>query len=426
MTTFRAETFQNEYLPIGGTDVDAIITVTSEGGEQAAAPWMPPVGAAVVIIIDVSGSMAQPRAKIRAARKAALAAVASLRDGTMFAIVAGSHTANVVYPAQGLVAATTQTRLAAGVAIRMIRTGGGTAISSWLMATRLLLAPYEGWIRQAILLTDGRNQDEARLIEWALGQCADVFRCDCRGVGTDWSVDDLRPIASALLGTVDIVADPNNLAIDFEAIVNRTMGQHSADVRLRVSVPPGTARRFVKQVAPTIEDLTERATVIDERTVEYPLGAWGSEERDYHVGLTVRAQGVGDELLAARVNVVVGGDVVASSQVRATWTDDPGTSTIINQRVAHYTGQEEMASAIASGLAARTAGDTATASTQLGRAAQLAQASGHEATLELLRKVVDIDDTGTGTVKLKRNVDVADEMALDTRSTKTVRIRSSG
>jgi hypothetical protein len=37
--------------------------------------------------------------------------------------------------------------------------------------------------------------------------------------------------------------------------------------------------------------------------------------------------------------------------------------------------------------------------------------------------VVDIDDSETGTVRLKREVDKADEMALDTASTKTTRIK---
>ena len=38
-------------------------------------------------------------------------------------------------------------------------------------------------------------------------------------------------------------------------------------------------------------------------------------------------------------------------------------------------------------------------------------------------EVVDIADEETGTVRLKRSVDKADEMALDTASTKTTRIR---
>jgi hypothetical protein len=37
--------------------------------------------------------------------------------------------------------------------------------------------------------------------------------------------------------------------------------------------------------------------------------------------------------------------------------------------------------------------------------------------------VVDVIDEATGTVRLKKKVEDADEMALDTRSTKTVRVR---
>lgn len=425
MTTFHIETFQNEHLPVGGTEIDAIVTVTCDGTAEVVT-GTPPLGTAVVIILDVSGSMTMPRTKIRAARKAALAAIAALRDGTVFAVIKGSDTAQQVYPAAGMVPATAASRRAAKSAVRFLATGGGTAISSWLLLARSVLEPYDGWIRQAILLTDGRNQDEQRLITWALQQCAGVFRCDSRGVGTDWSVDDLRRISDALLGTVDIVADPTALVGDFEAIVNRTMRQHSTDVRLRLALAPGGTVRFVKQVAPTIADLTERGVTITERTTDYPLGAWENEERDYHVRLTVRPQDVNDQLLAARASVESSDEGVATAQIRATWTDDPATSTMINQRVAHYTGQQELVAAVASGLAARSAGDEATASAQLGRAVQLASASGHDATLELLRRVVDVEDAASGTIRLKPRVEVADEMALDTRSTKTVRIRPAG
>jgi len=40
----------------------------------------------------------------------------------------------------------------------------------------------------------------------------------------------------------------------------------------------------------------------------------------------------------------------------------------------------------------------------------------------LLEAVVEVDDAGTGTVRLRGDVADIDEMALDTRSTKTVRV----
>ncbi len=53
----------------------------------------------------------------------------------------------------------------------------------------------------------------------------------------------------------------------------------------------------------------------------------------------------------------------------------------------------------------------------------LARESGNQDTARLLAKVVDVIDPATGTVRLKATVADADEMALDTRSTKTVRVR---
>ena len=108
--------------------------------------------------------------------------------------------------------------------------------------------------------------------------------------------------------------------------------------------------------------------------------------------------------------------------VRAIWTDDEALSTKINSRVAHYTGQAELAAAIHDGLEARKQGDEETATAKLGRAVALAHQSGNEDTAKLLAKVVDVVNPETGTVRLKKQVEDADEMALDTRSTKTVRV----
>ncbi|MGO1278786.1 MAG: hypothetical protein ACTMIB_08765, partial [Cellulosimicrobium funkei] len=95
----------------------------------------------------------------------------------------------------------------------------------------------------------------------------------------------------------------------------------------------------------------------------------------------------------------------------------------INPEVAHYTGQTELAAAIQEGLAAKASGDEATATVKLGRAVQLAQQTGNEEATSRLRKVVEIDDEEHGTVRLKRNTSTLDEMALDTASTKTTRVR---
>jgi von Willebrand factor type A C-terminal domain len=283
-------------------------------------------------------------------------------------------------------------------------------------------------LRHAILLTDGQNEHEsAGQLAAAIGLCEGSFSCDCRGVGTDWAVQELRKISTALLGTVDIVPDPVGLAADFQAMMTAAMAKEVADVALRVWTPQRAVVRFVRQVAPTVEDLTARRTLAGPQAGDYPTGAWGTESRDYHICVDVEPAGIGQEMLAARISLIQieasGPQTLAQGLVRAIWTDDEALSTRISRHIAHYTGQEELAEAIQEGLEARKAGDEETASAKLGRAVALAHESGNEDTARLLAHVVDVIDPATGTVRLKSKVGVADEMALDTRSSKTVRVK---
>jgi hypothetical protein len=205
--------------------------------------------------------------------------------------------------------------------------------------------------------------------------------------------------------------------------MQQSMSRGVADAQLRVWAPQGAQVLFVRQVSPTVEDLTSRRVEINPLTGGYPTGSWGDESRDYHVSVRLGAKAIGQEQLAARVQLAVRNEVVAQGLVKARWSDDEGLTTRINPEVAHYTGQTELAEVIQEGLAAKSAGDEETATMKLGRAVQLAAETGNEEATTRLRKVVDIEDSETGTVRLKRAVDKADEMALDTASTKTTRIR---
>ncbi|MFE5185418.1 VWA domain-containing protein [Streptomyces sp. NPDC056628] len=434
---FSVDVYQNEYLPEGGSEVNAIVTVTSTGGgtlggtAAAARTAGPDANAAVALMVDCSGSMDYPPTKMRNARDATAAAVDTLRDGVHFAVIGGTHVAKEVYPGGGrLAVADATTREQAKQALRKLSAGGGTAIGTWLRLADRLLSSADVAIRHGILLTDGRNEHEsAGDLKATLDACAGRFTCDARGVGTDWEVKEVTSIASALLGSADIVADPAGLAADFRGMMETAMGKEVADVALRVWTPVGTTIRFVKQVAPTVEDLTGRRTEAGPRAGDYPTGSWGDESRDYHVCVEVPAAGLGQEMLAARVSLVVpqpdgsAQNLGAQGLVRAVWTDDMTASTSINPQVAHYTGQAELAQAIQEGLDLRKAGDIDGATAKLGRAVQLAGASGNADTAKLLAKVVDVVDVATGTVRLKAKVAEADEMTLETRSTKTVRVK---
>ncbi|MFE0352908.1 VWA domain-containing protein [Streptomyces nigra] len=434
---FSVDVYQNEYLPEGGREVNAIVTVTSTGGGTLAGataaprPAGPDAGAAVALMVDCSGSMDYPPTKMRNARDATAAAVDTLRDGVHFAVIGGTHVAKEVYPGGGrLAVADAGTREQAKQALRRLSAGGGTAIGTWLRLADRLLSSADVAIRHGILLTDGRNEHESpEDLKAALDACAGRFTCDARGVGTDWEVKEVTSIASALLGSADIVADPAGLAADFTRMMENAMGKEVADVALRVWTPVGTTIRFVKQVAPTVEELTGRRTEAGPRAGDYPTGSWGDESRDYHVCVEVPAAGLGQEMLAARVSLVVpqpdgsAQNLGAQGLVRAVWTDDMTASTSINPQVAHYTGQAELAQTIQEGLDLRKAGDIDGATAKLGRAVQLAGASGNADTAKLLAKVVDVVDAATGTVRLKAKVAEADEMTLETRSTKTVRVK---
>src|SRR5919205_252175 len=106
---YTAEAFQNEFLALGATEVNAIITVTSSGAEGGRRTS----GATDIIIVDASGSM-QAEGRIQAARQAAKAAVECIDDGVHFAIIAGVSTAQQLFPAPGrLAVASPETRAAA-------------------------------------------------------------------------------------------------------------------------------------------------------------------------------------------------------------------------------------------------------------------------------------------------------------------------
>lgn len=425
MTSFTAAVYQNEFLADGSTDVHAIVTVECSGSGQAGQTGG---GAAEMVIIDTSGSMGWDG--VRAAQTAANAALDQVVEGTWFAVIAGSHVARLVYPTdtrEGAMARMdARTRDEARYAIGTLAPDGGTAMGTWLeLAARVATSVPGVTQRHAILLTDGKNQHESpRDLDGRIATAVGVFQCDCRGVGAQWEVGELRRIASALLGTVDLIPRPDQMAEEFASLMRAAMARGVAAAELRVWAPQGAQVLFVRQVSPTVEDLSSRRREVNPLTGGYPTGSWGDETRDFHVAVRLPgARAVGQEQLAARVQLVVGDQVQAQGLVKALWSDDSELTARINPEVAHYTGQAELAQVIQEGLAARAMGDERTATAKLGRAAQLAAETGNAEATSKLRRVVDIEEPATGKVRLRREVDKLDEMALDTASTKTTRVR---
>jgi von Willebrand factor type A C-terminal domain/von Willebrand factor type A domain len=452
---FDATVHQNPYLALGETVVHAIVGFAAEEPEPSAGTGGRPSDAVEVIAIDCSASMASPPGKLQLAQAAAGEAIDRLRDGTWFAIVAGTSFARVVYPPQrfdqdtsafnpSLARTSGSTRQAAKQAVMRLAANGGTAISSWLALSRRLFEAAPDAIHHATLLTDGNNESEdGSSLTAELQRCAGEFTCDCLGlkVGAEGTV--LRTITGALLGRSEIVTSPERLDAVLASIAARASSKLAGGVELHVLTPPGGGVKFINQVTPEIASLTETVAWrqpygrdVEWRTVQeldrrrpllsaYPIAAWASgEEREYHVCLFVRPPevGEGDELKAGGVSLVLNGSSVSQASVRVLWTDDE-RSTQVDRVVAHYIDQEELATSIEEGLEARRAGDHRSAIQRLGRAAQLAQRIGSEHSIRLLERVVHIEDAEQGRVRLRSDVSSQDEIKLDTGSRRTVRLR---
>jgi hypothetical protein len=417
MSDFSAQVFQNPYLPENGEHVNAVLTIQCSAVQSRPAPLT--LGA----IIDCSGSMGEGR-RIQEAKKALAALIELLPEQAHFFIIAGNHEAFVVVPS---FPATAENKIMALSRLQNINATGGTAMSQWLQSAASQFRSSWPGIHRAVLLTDGKN-DNSDPLEQVLSECAGQFQVDARGVGLDWQPDQLRRIAEKLLGTVDIVADPDHLQDDFLGILKSALGKGVAEVKIRLWTPQGAQVEFLKLVSPEISDITPlaRTDPAQPQIREYPTGAWGQETRDYHLCLRVKPGKIGQRMLAGRVTILTNLNSqetkLAEAQVLAEWTDDEARSTLINNQVAHYTGQAQLAQSIQEGIQAQRNGNIELATTKLGLAYKLAQDSGNEETTRLLTKVVDVIDPERGTVRLKRSVDHADAMTLDTRSTRTRRI----
>ena len=354
---FEAATFQNQRLGPGARQIDAVVEVSARSVED---DWQP--ARVEIILLDCSGSMGRPWSKLRAAGEAAAAALDALPDGTLFAIVRGDHDAAVVYPPGGdLAAATADTRAAAKHVLRFLWPEGGTAIGRWLLLARELAASRPGAIAHALLVTDGRNEDESvEELRAALAASEGCLQCDCLGIGEGWESHTLRSVASTLLGTVDVVPDPAHLADHFTQLTAGVAQRRVARVTLDVWVPQHSEIRSLQQVSPHVEDLTDRAVVLDSHTRRYPLGAWASEVRHYLLRVEVPAHGAGSELLGARATVLVDGSPAAQTLVTAIWSENAGAHAEDDPVLAHYEQQTALVDHVRRGLRARQEGDDVT------------------------------------------------------------------
>jgi Ca-activated chloride channel family protein len=293
------------------------------------------------------------------------------------------------------------------VAVSDLVANGGTAMGTWLTLADKLLGAYPSAVRHAMLFTDGRNEHETpEQLTRVLDQIRGRFVCDVRGIGDAWEPRELQRIVSVLNGQARSVAEFADMTADFTALMRDAMRKVVPDVDLRLRTLGGTRVRYLKQVFPSIVELTDQLVHEDELTVRLATGAWGDEMREYHLCVDVDSTGrpIDQDTLAARIEVHVHGATatpVPPGLVLVNWSDEPLQVTRIDANVAHYTGQQELSDVVNQGCAAARKGDRDTAEQKFGRAVQLATESGNQTILDLLARLVDIVDGKEGKVRLK-------------------------
>jgi len=421
MQDFQLSAFYNQYLSAGSNRLDAVLTVTSTADTTVSAS----AGSAPLVLgflLDISGSMAGQ--KLNAAKNALRRNIELLPESAHFFVAVFSETADAIVP---ISAATPANKERASRMIQRVDVDGGTVMSSGLYLMRDMIHMFGNCIASVSFLTDGQNDPtDVRRLRDAVEACKGVFQCDCRGVGTDWEPKELRMISEALLGNADAITDPAGLDADFQGFLGRAMSKGIANTTLRLWSPKVVKLLAVKQVSPEIVDMTSHIVRPDGGQPEISLGAWGNESRDYQLTFEVPPGAVGDEMMVCRPALLFSGPQgevkVDSNHIVAGWSADEAQTTRINPEVAHYTGQEELASSIQEGLQAREAGDEDRATRLLGRAAKLAAETGNDEVTKRLKKVVEVVDASAGTVRLKK-ADKAADLELQMGGTRTVRRR---
>jgi hypothetical protein len=419
MTTFAIECFQNEFLPRGADTMHAVLTVTASDTGGGSDAGVSAENRSELLIVDTSGSMRG--ANLRAAKVATVAAVDCLPDGVSFGIVSGNHKAALVYPSTGSLAVSSpKTRTEAKAAADTLEAEGGTAMGSWIRLATEVLSERPG-IRHAILLTDGKNESEGpEEFEAALVGAMGSFECDCRGVGTNWIVSELRSVAIALLGTCDMVAQPSNLEKDFSNMLTDSLRKQVAAVALRIWMPKGAEildlTQLQEEEAPL--PLTGTCVKVNDLTSEYQTGSWEDETRDFYLGVRVPVGELDEERLGARVTLVVDGEPAGQALVRTVWTDDAVKSTRMNRQVARAMNEEELAVLIQDVVDSHRAGDLPQATDRAEDAWRIADAEGNDGVKERIATMFD-EDPLTGRLRPKAKVDEASLMDLEAKSTKT-------
>jgi len=393
---FTIKAYHNPYLRVGQHTMQAVVSVGVDAHLQ-----LEPAPLSLAIALDRSGSM--EGTKIRAARNGAIKVVQALDATMLFMIVAFNDQARVIF---GPVLGTSENKLRAINAIQNVYAANGTRMSTALHTIVDKFGNDQGRATKILFLTDGRNEGELRsALERAVVRCREArFGISAWGIGVDWDEKELRFMADATHGSADIIPTPNQIETAFSASFNEMRKTAIMNASMSLWTPSGVTIQGVQQVYPNLVSLGIEPDPTNPRQMQVSLGSFAAgDQRDYLLNLEMLAYAPGQQFLLVRPSIKysapgVGEQIEKSTQegwVFVQWTEDSALAAQIEEHIAHYTNQEELARAIKEGQEALAAGDAARATALLGSALEISERTGNEKITRLLHTIVLRDSKGT-------------------------------
>ena len=418
--SFKIDSYYNPHLNLGTNRLDTVLSITATEIDAVKQN----VNKVFGYMLDKSGSMDE-KGKILSAKLALRQQIDMLSEDDYFFIVTFDNNSELLIP---LTLATKENKKIAHELVQKIHPSGGTVMSKALIKAKDEFAKAGACIAYAQFVTDGQNDNSDTIpMDKAIEKCKGLFQVDAWGIGTDWDTVLLKKIANSLMGSADAVPNSERLEDVFKQALTKAISKGIADVKLRLQTPKTSKIISIKQQMPEILDLNKFIHKLDEKNIDIPLGSWSNETRDYYIVSEIEVQEENEEMMVFRPKIVytINGQevIVDGDRVIVTWSSNEGLTTRLNDQVAHYNGQQEIAESIKEGLEAKNRGDYETATVLLGKAMKLANDSNNEEVTQRLKKVVDIVDVNEGTVRIKSNNNKAAEMELDMGGTRTVRRR---
>lgn len=344
--------------------------------------------ATVVLVVDVSGSMAA-EGKLENAKKAATVFVDQLRPTDRLAIVAFDSDAKVVVP---LSAGESAGRIRSGIA--SMQPGGGTEMGKGIESALHLIAGSgtEG-ARRIIVLTDGETSDEARCRSLAKKAANDKVPVSTYGLGSEWNRELLTEIAETTRGHVGYIQGAADVSSALTGEFRDLQETALVDAEVVVVPTDGVTVRSIHRVVPdVVEYPVESASEVVARVGDISRDARTAPRFLVDLVLPPRPSG---PVRAARVFLryrAVGDSVQRQTDltnVVVTYTVDRSQASMIDPDIKALIDQREASRMVAKAEAAVQRGDIARATTLLANARTVTQALGNAKVTTQLTDALD-------------------------------------